>query len=86
MTTKHIRVYRVGLYRKAPSPGQTIPVGVKPCPIEDYVTENEEIYQAVKRLQLNRSRGPSGMRAEHLHKLIEEAKREEALDATNWRK
>ena len=38
------------------------------------------------RLHLNRYEEPSGLRAEHLHQWIQEAKREEYTDATHWLK
>ena len=37
-------------------------------------------------LRLNRPGGPLGIRAEHLHRWLHKATREEEPDAANWRK
>ena len=57
---------RVDLYIYMPSPGDNIPVTVKPVKVDDSVPTEEEIEEAVKKLQQNRSEGASGMRADHL--------------------
>ena len=50
------------------------------------IPEDEEISWAVRRLCLNRSGGPSGMRAEHLRQWMIAATRDASPDATNWLK
>ena len=63
---ERITAERVDLYSYMPSPGANIPVTVRPVPVYDLVPTEDEIEEAVKNLQRNRSGGPSGMQAEHL--------------------
>ena len=58
-----------------PSPGDNIPVTVKPSEIDDSVPTEDEITEAVKKLRRNRSGGLSRIRAEHLKGWIAAAKR-----------
>ena len=57
------------------SPGSNIPISVKPVPVDDSVPTEDEIEEAVKHLQRNRSGGASGMRANHLKGWIAVSKR-----------
>ena len=56
----------VDLYSYVPPPGANISISVEPFPMDDSVPTEDKIEWAVKRLQNHRSRGASGMRAEHL--------------------
>ena len=53
----------VDLYSYVSSPGENIPVTVTPAEVDDSVSMEDEIEDAVKKLRGNRSGGPSGMRA-----------------------
>ena len=77
---------QVDMYRSVPPPGQTIDVRVQPLPMEDYIPEEKEITWAVHRIRLNRSVGPSGMRAEHLFQWLIAATQDDIPDVTNWQK
>ena len=77
---------RVKLYRHIPQPGQPITVRVQTFPVDDSIPEDKDISWAVRRLRLNRSGGPSGMRAEHPHQWLIDATRYDTPDATNWKK
>ena len=59
------------------APGETIPISVKPFPVDNLVLEEEKVKWAVKRLRNNRSGGPSGMQAEHLKWWIATARKAE---------
>ena len=65
-TLERITAERVDLYSYVPSPGENIPVTITPSDVDDSVTKEEDIAEAVKKLRRNRSGGASGMRAEHL--------------------
>ena len=75
-TLERITAERVDLYSYVPSPGENIPVTVRPVPVDDLVPTKEDIQEAVHNLHRNRSRGPSGMRAEHLKGWLAASKRE----------
>ena len=77
---------RVELYRNVPLPGQPIPAGVQPLPVDDTTPKDADIAWAVRRLFRNRSGGPSGMRAEHLRQRLIATTWEDIPDATNWLK
>ena len=47
-----------------------------PSDIDDSVPTEDDISEAVKKLRRNRSRGPSGIRAEDIKGWLAEAKRE----------
>ena len=66
---------RVDLYSYVPSPGTNIPISVKPVPVDDSVPMGDKIEWAVKNLRRKRSRGPSGMRGDHLKMWLAAAKR-----------
>ena len=66
-TLEPITAERVDLYSYVPSLGGNIPVTVTPAEVDDSVTMEDQIEDAVKKLRRNRSGGPSGMRAEHLN-------------------
>ena len=74
---------RVELYRHVPPLGQPIPVGVQPFTAEHSILDKEEIAWAVRRLCLNCSGDPSGMKAEHLFQWLISATRDDTPDATN---
>ena len=57
---------RVNLYSYVSSTGENILVTVAAAEVDDSVPTEDEIEDAVKKLYRNRSRGPSGMQAEHL--------------------
>ena len=77
---------RDDLYRHIPLLGEPIPVGVPPFPfsVDDSIPEVEDIDWAVRRFHLNRSGGPSGMRAEHLIQWLIAVTRDDSPDDTNW--
>ena len=74
-TIERITAERVELYSQVPSPGDNIPVTVKPTEIDDSVPTEDEIAEAVTKLRRNRSGGPSWIRAEHLKGWLAAAKR-----------
>ena len=74
-TFERITAERVELYSQVPSPGDNIPVTVKPAEIDDLVPTEDEIVEAVTELRRNRSGGPSRIRAEHLKGWLAAAKR-----------
>ena len=65
-TLERITAERVELYSQVPSPGDNIPVTVKPSEIDDSVPTEDKIAEAVTKLRRNRLGGPSRIRAEHL--------------------
>ena len=65
-TLERITAKRVELYSYVPPRRENIPVTAIPSDVVDLVPKVDEIAEAVKKLRRNRSRGPSGMRAEHL--------------------
>ena len=81
VTLKRITAERVDFYSHIPPPDTNIPVSVQPIPVEDLVTTEDEIEWAVKRLRNHSSGGPSGMRAQHLKRWLETARKAEK-DAT----
>ena len=66
----------VDLYSYTPSPGENIPVTVRPVKVDNSVPTEDEIEEAVKKLQRNRSRGASGMWADQMKGWIAASKRE----------
>ena len=82
VTIEYMMAERVNLYWRTPSLDRPIPVGVAPFNVEKSLPDEEDITWVVRRILLNRSRVPSGMQAEHLHKRLGESKWEEVLDAT----
>ena len=74
-TLERITAERVELYSQVPSPGDNIPVTVKPSEIDNSVPTEDEIAEAVTKLRRNRSGGPSRIRAEHLKGWLAAAKR-----------
>ena len=56
-TLERITAERVDLYSYVPSPGENIPVTVKPVEVDDSVPTKDEIEEVVKKLRQNRSRG-----------------------------
>ena len=57
-TLERITAERVELYNPVPSPGDNIPVNVKPSEINNSVPTEDEIAEAVTKLRRNRSGGP----------------------------
>ena len=74
-TLERITAKRVDLYIYVPPPGENIPVTITPEDVDDSVTKEDEIAEAVKKLRRNWSGGPSGMRAEHLKEWFAAANR-----------
>ena len=66
VTLKRIPEERIYLYCQVQTQGENIPISVKPFQVEELVPTEEEIKWAVRRLWNNCSRGPLGVRAEHL--------------------
>ena len=58
-----------------PSREVTIPISVKPVPVDDSVPMEDKIKEAAKHLRTNRSGGASGIRDEHLKGWIAASKR-----------
>ena len=56
-TLERITAERVKLYSYVPSPGENIPVTVKPVELDDLVPTEDKIEEAVKKLRRNRSGG-----------------------------
>ena len=59
-TLERITAEQVKLYSYVPSPGENIPVTVKPVEVDDSVPTEDEIEEAVKKLRRNRSGGCRG--------------------------
>ena len=76
-TFKRVTVYRVALYSRVPSPGDSIPVNIEPFAVEDGVPGEGDIEWAVKRLQNKRAGGASRMRSEDLKGWLAAARRGE---------
>ena len=76
---------REKLYRHFPSPVYMIPVGVPPFPflVDDSIQDDKDIDWAVRRLFLNSSGNPSGMKLEHHRQWLIAATRDDSPDATN---
>ena len=51
---------QVDLYSYVPSPGENIPVTLKPVEVDDLVPTEDEIEEAVKKIWWNRSGGNQG--------------------------
>ena len=58
------------MHSYVPPPGKNIPISVQPFLVDDSVPTEDEIEWAVTRLCNHRSRGPSGMRADHLKRWL----------------
>ena len=54
------------MYCHIPTPGENIPISVKPFPVDDLVPTVDNIKWAVRRLRDNRSDGSYGMRVEQI--------------------
>ena len=63
MTISQMTEERVGLYRRVPPPGRSVPVALYPFPIDNSVPEGEEVVESVRHLRLNRAGGPFVMKA-----------------------
>ena len=74
---ERITAERVALFSCVPTPGDNIPVAIKPFEVEDLVPEEEEIEWAVKRLCNNRSGGTLQMQEEHIKGWLAAAQRAE---------
>ena len=66
VSLEQITAERVDLYSYVPPPGESIPVYIEPLSANNLVTLEDKIKWAVKQLQIHRSGGPSGKRAEHI--------------------
>ena len=82
VTLKRIIVDPVELYSCVPSPGTNIPISMEPLPVEDLLPTEDEIEWAFKHLRNHRSRGPSGMREEHLKRWLVAARKAEKGETT----
>ena len=69
------------MYRQVQPLGENIPVPIYPFQVKESVPTEDEIEWKVQKIQNNRSRGPSGMQAEHLKGWLEEARKAEAAAA-----
>ena len=74
------------LYAHVPPPGRPIPTEVAPFPVDDTILGEEDISEAMMRLRLHHTGGPSGMKAEHLRMWHHAAKREEDPEPGKWEK
>ena len=81
VTLEQIMAERVDLYCHVQSLGDNIPISINPFKVEDLVPTEDEIDWAVRRICKNHSRGPSGMRTQHIKGWIEEARKAEAAAA-----
>ena len=81
VTFERITAEWVDFYNYVPPLGANISISVEPFLVDDLVPTEDEIEWVVKRLQNHRSRGPSGMWAEHLKGWIAAAKRKEREEA-----
>ena len=72
------------LYTHVPPTGLPITIEVAHFPLDDNILGEEDISEAVLRLQLHRAKGPYGMRAKHLRMWLRAATREEEPDLGNW--
>ena len=86
VTLKRITAEQVELYRYISPPGANIPISVEPSPVDDWVTTEDEIKGAEKHLHNHLSRGPSGMRAEHLKGRLTAARKKEKEEAEEGRR
>ena len=77
---------REELYQNLPPTVDQIPMGDLPFLVDYGIPEDEDISWAVRRLCLNSSCGPAGMRSEHLRQWLIEVMRDNSPDATNWMK
>ena len=68
---------RVALYHHIPPPGENTPISVDTLLVEDSVPTEDKIEWSMQRLRSNLSRGPSGMRVEHLCQWLREAQKAE---------
>ena len=75
VTLEWIMADWVELYSYVPPPVANIPIYVEPFPVDNLVPTEDEIQWAVKRLRNHRSRGPPGMRAEHLKRWLAAARK-----------
>ena len=66
---------RVELYLFFPPLGRSIPVEVTPFPVEDSISGEAEIADAITHLCLNCLLGPLGMWVDHLLQWLQEATR-----------
>ena len=75
VTLERITAERVDLYRCVPPPGTNTPISVQPFPLEDSVPTEDKIEWAVKPLNNHRSRGASGMQADHMKRWLAAARK-----------
>ena len=75
-TLERITMERVDLYSYVPSPGVNILITFRPATVDDSVSTEGDIEEAVKKLRRNISREPLGMQAEHLKGWLAASKRE----------
>ena len=68
---------RVGLYRKAPSPGEPLPIHANKIVIPDGVPSDRDLWEVVRGLRNGRTAGVTGLRAEHIKVWLSDVVREE---------
>ena len=69
-TLERITLERVELYSYLPPPGTNTPISVQPFMVDDSIPTEEYIEWAVTRLRNQRYGRASGMRADHLKRLM----------------
>ena len=80
-----IEMERAEIYRRRTPEEICVPILVSPAEVEDRVSEEAEIVQAVRGLKGGRAGGLSGIRAEDLKGWLCEASREKNLVRRRWR-
>ena len=70
VTLEWITAERVELYSYVPPPGTNIPISMQPVPVDESVPTENKIEWAVTRLRNQRYGRASGMRADHLKRLM----------------
>ena len=73
LTINWVTEERLKIYLHVPLPVRCIPVEVTLFPVEDSITGEADILEAVKHIFMNRSGVTSGMRVSHLCQWIQEA-------------
>jgi hypothetical protein len=71
---------RVALYRKAPPPGDPLPIHVDKADILDGPPSNKELWSVVRGLRNGCAAGASGLRAEHIKVWLRNVTRKEEED------
>ena len=72
------------MYHRFPRPVRSIPVALDPFPVDDFVTEEDEVDGVVRHLHLNRAGVPSSMWAEHIRSWLKSATWEDSTNSSQW--